>query len=180
MKKMAKTSKLTTYLAGPMEGVSANNAIEWRDRILPKLMEYFGDNIDIVDPCKTEGSKLEGLIDEGTDLKDSKKIMKGWKDTGKWNCFDKAMKKIRQEDLHAVYNSDFIIFYLDSNVIMGGTVSELEHAYDWGIPIYAVINEVSKLNSWVLGTVRQGGTYYPNFSQLLDAVCEDFKEFKKK
>lgn len=179
MRRMVKKSKLATYLAGPMEGVSAGNAEEWRDRIAPKLVDYFGDKLDIVDPCRTESAKLEGLMEPGTDLKDSKKIMKGWKESGKWVQFDKAMKRIRDDDLLAVKRSDFVIVYLDFNVIMGGTISEVEHAYDWGIPIYAVIKEVSKANSWVLGTVRYGGSYYPNFNQLLEAVFEDFKEFKK-
>jgi len=179
LEKMAVRDKVVTYLAGPMEGVTADNAVEWRDRITPKLKEFFGDNIITVDPCKTESAKLEGLVEEGMDLKDSKKIMKGWKDTGKWRQFDTAMKRIREADLKAVRDSDFIIVYLDFKIIMGGTISEVEHAYDWGIPIYAVIKEPSAANSWVLGTVRQGGRYFPNFTQLLEAVTKDYVRFKK-
>jgi nucleoside 2-deoxyribosyltransferase len=177
--KTAKKESLICYLAGPMEGTSAENAIEWRDRITPKLNEYFGNKLEVIDPCKTESAKLGDLIEPGTDLKDTKKIMKGWKESGKWDKFDKAIYSIIVEDLWAVQKSDFLIVYLDFDIQMGGTISELTYALLHRTPVYAIIKDpVSKINSWVLGMVRHTGKYYPNFTQLIDDVFEDYREFK--
>ena len=175
----AKKENIILYLAGPMEMNSTESAVEWRDRISPKLVEYFGNKVEIIDPCKTESSKLGDLIEPGTDLKDTKKIMKGWKESGKWDKFDKAIHRIIVEDLWAVQKSDLVIIYLDFEVQMGGTISELTYALLHRVPVYAVIKDpVSKINSWILGMVRLTGKYYPNFTQLLEDLFKDYKEFK--
>ena len=175
----AKIPTLTTYLAGPMEAISASDATQWRDRITPKLVEYFGNKIDIIDPCKTEGLKLQGIVPDGTDLKDTKKIMKGWKASGCYEKLDLAMKRIIQFDLEAVRKSDFVIFYLDFEVKMGGTISELTVAHERNISTYSVINgNITEANTWILEMARLAGRTFPNFHQLLEAIQEDYKEYK--
>lgn len=170
---------LTTYLAGPMESISAENATQWRDRITPKLSEFFGNNINIIDPCKTEGVKLQGIVPDGTDLKDTKKIMRGWKASGCYEKLDIAMKNIIQFDLEAVRSSDFVIFYLDFEVQMGGTISELTVAHERNIPTYSVLHgNTTDANTWILEMARLSGRTFPNFSQLLDTLQENYKEFK--
>jgi hypothetical protein len=180
-KRDAKIERLTCYLAGPMEKVSDESATAWRERIAPKLVEYFGDNIEIVDPCKTEGIKLQGLIPEDSDLKDTKKLMKGWKASGCYEKFDEAIKRIIQADLEVVRRCDFVIFFLDFEAKMGGTISELTVAHERNIPTYTVTyDNVTDANSWILGMARLSGRIFPNFNQLLDALFEDCKEYKKK
>lgn len=179
-----------TYLCGPMEDIP-DGGIQWRDRITPKLIEYFGDDIVIQDPCRMENDKLKGFVDADTPLEKVKEILQGWRQGGHWDKFDPAMEKIIDMDLECVEKSDFIILFLkfkDKNgkkVQMGGTISELTYAYRHRIPIYAVTyNTVSEENSWIVRMSRgktkavEQRKIYPNFAQALEAIKEDYKEFK--
>jgi hypothetical protein len=172
--------KKSTYLAGPMEAITEKEATNWRDRITPKLMELF-PGIAIVDPCKTESSKLQGVIpDNELGVDDTKTLLKKWKKSGQWDKFDAAIKAIIKADLDAVQNSDFIIVFLDFKAGMGGTISELTIAHHHKIPIYAVCYDpISECNSWVIGMCRHGGKVLPNFSQALEAIEIDFKKKKE-
>ena len=175
----AKKIKIYTYLAGPMEAVP-DGGVQWRDRITPKLVDFFGDKIDIQDPCKSEGTKLKAFIDEKTDVKDIKKILKGWKESGHWEKFDPAIEAIIETDLQCVDRSAFIIVFLDFKYQMGGTISEITQAYRHRVPIYAVCyDKASDANSWILGMCRLGGVVYPNFAQAVEAITNDFKDYKK-
>ena len=187
---MANGHTLKTYLAGPMEDIP-DGGIQWRDRITPKLIEYFGDKIVIQDPCKMEPDKLKGYVDPNVPLAEVKAVLQGWRQGGHWDKFDPAMEKIIDMDFDCVEGSDFIILFLKfkdkdgKKVQMGGTISELTYAYRHRIPIYAVTyNTVSEENSWIVRMSRgrtkavEQRKIYPNFAQALDAIKEDYKDFK--
>jgi hypothetical protein len=177
-KREAKPEKIVVYLAGPMEAVP-DGGTQWRDRITPKLIEYFGANIEIIDPCKSEATKLKGIVPDNADVNYVKNAMKGWKASGDYEKFDAAVKRIIEFDLEAVRRSDFIIFYIDFTVQMGGTISELTVTHERNKHAYFVKNgNVTTANSWILGMSRASGLFYPNFTQLFESVCEDYKEFK--
>jgi len=177
-KREAKPEKIVVYLAGPMEAVP-DGGTQWRDRITPKLVEYFGANIEIIDPCKSEATKLKGIVPDDADVGYVKNAMKGWKASGDYEKFDAAVKRIIEFDLEAVRRSDFLIFYLDFEVQMGGTISELTVAHERNKHTYFVKNgNVTTANSWILGMARATGLFYPNFTQLLEGVEEDFKPYK--
>jgi len=181
---------LKVYLAGPMEDIP-DGGIQWRNRITPKLIEYFGDRIVIQDPCRMENDKLKGFVDPNTPLEKVKEVLQGWRQGGHWDKFDPAMEKIIDMDFDCVEKSDFIILFLKfkdrdgKKVQMGGTISELTYAYRHRIPIYAVTyNTISEENSWIVRMAR-GKTkaigdrkIYPNFAQALEAIKEDYREFK--
>jgi len=187
---MAHEHILKTYLAGPMEDIP-DGGIQWRDRITPKLIEYFGENIIVQDPCRMENDKLKGFVDPDTPLEKVKEVLQGWRQGGHWDKFDPAMERIMDMDLECVEKSDFIIIFLKfkddkgKKIQMGGTISELTYAYRHRIPIYAVTyNPISESNSWIIRMAR-GKTkpidqrkIYPNFTQTLEAIKEDYKEFK--
>lgn len=168
--------KRVCYLCGPMEAVTEADATNWRDRVTPKLKEIFSD-IEIIDPCKTEASKLKGILPDDIKVDDVKAKLKGWKQSGCWEKFDAAIKAIIKADLDAVDASDFILVFLDFKVVMGGTISELTTAYKHRVPIYAVTyDNISDSNSWIVGMCRLGGKIYPNFNQALEAIEADFKK----
>ena len=175
-------NNLIIYLAGPMEDV-LDNGTQWRDRITLQLKELFGNKIEIQDPTKSEGEKI-GLGDECLTVSQAKEKMHGWKSSGCYEKFDPASKAIIDTDIACVDRGTFIIAYLKfknkkgDKVQMGGTIGELQHAYDHNIKIYAVCyDNVTDMNTWVLGIVRnKGNKLYKNFSQLLEAIKEDYKE----
>lgn len=182
--------KLVMYEAGPMEDIP-DGGVQWRDRITPKLIEYFGDNIVVQDPCKMEPDKLKGYVDPNVPLAEVKAVLQGWRQGGHWDKFDPAMEKIIDMDFDCVEKSDFIILFLKfkdakgKKVQMGGTISELTYAYRHRIPIYAVTyNTVSEENSWIVRMARgktkavEDRKIYPNFAQVLEAIKEDYKDFK--
>jgi len=181
---------LKVYLAGPMEDIP-DGGIQWRNRVTPKLIEYFGDKIVIQDPCRMENDKLKGFVDPNTPLEKVKEVLQGWRQGGHWDKFDPAMERIIDMDFDCVERSDFIILFLKfknkdgKKVQMGGTISELTYAYRHRIPIYAVTyNTVSEENSWIVRMARgktkaiEQRKIYPNFAQVLEAIKEDYKEFK--
>jgi len=182
--------KLITYLCGAMEDIP-DGGVQWRDKITPELIEYFGDKIIIQDPCKMENEKLKGYVDPSVPLEKVKEVLQGWRQGGHWDKFDPAMERIIDMDLDCVEKSDFIILFLkfhDSKgkkVQMGGTISELSYAYRHRIPIYPVVLEsVFDKNSWIVRMARgktktiEDRKIYPNFTQALEAIKEDYKEFK--
>lgn len=187
---MANTKSLTVYLAGPMEDIP-DGGVQWRDRITPKLIEYFGDRIIVQDPCKMENEKLKGFVDPDIPLDKVKEVLQGWRQGGHWDKFDPAIEHIIDMDLDCVEKSNFIIIFLrftnhqGKKIQMGGTISELSYAYRHRIPIYAVTyNTISECNSWIIRMARgktkviEDRKIYPNFAQALEAIKEDYKEFK--
>jgi len=182
--------KLVTYYCGPMEDIP-DGGIQWRDKITPELIEYFGSKIIIQDPCRMENEKLKGYVDPNIPLEKVKEVLQGWRQGGHWDKFDPAMERIIDMDLDCVEKSDFIIVFLKfhddkgKKVQMGGTISELSYAYRHRIPIYTVVKEsIFDKNSWIVRMGR-GKTksidqrkIYPNFTQALEAIKEDYKEFK--
>jgi len=170
-----------------------DGGIQWRDRTTPKLIEYFGDGIIVQDPCKMEPDKLKGFVDPNVPLAKVKEVLQGWRQGGHWDKFDPAMENIIDMDFDCVEKSDFIILFLkfkDKNgkkIQMGGTISELTYAYRHRIPVYTVTyNTVSEENSWIVRMARgktkaiEQRKIYPNFSQALEAIKEDYKTFKAK
>lgn len=182
--------KLITYLCGAMEDIP-DGGVQWRDKITPELVEYFGSKIIIQDPCKMENEKLKGYVDPSIPLEKVKEVLQGWRQGGHWDKFDPAMERIIDMDLECVEKSDFIIIFLKfkdakgKKVQMGGTISELTYAYRHRIPIYAVTyNTISECNSWIIRQARgktkaiEDRKIYPNFAQALEAIKEDYKDFK--
>jgi hypothetical protein len=171
-----------TYLAGPMEDV-ADGGVQWRDRITPQLIELFGDRITVQDPTKSEGEKI-GLGDESLTVVEAKDKMHGWKSSGHWDKFDVASKTIIEADINAVDRSKFIISFLKfkdkkgNKVQMGGTIGEMQHAYDHNIKIYTICyDNATDMNTWVLGLARnKGNKIFKSFNKALEAIKEDYKD----
>ena len=172
--------KFHTYLCGPMEAVREKEATNWRDKVTPKLVEIFKDQIEIVDPCKTEGEKVASVLPAEMGMDDVKEKIKGWKRSGAWDKFDIAMGAIEKADLAAVAQSTFILAFVDFNVIMGGTLDEIKAARDQKIPVYIVTySAISEANSWNVYKCRMASPHlklYESFAQALAAIEADYKE----
>ncbi|MFX0084222.1 MAG: hypothetical protein ACFFAU_01010 [Candidatus Hodarchaeota archaeon] len=183
-------NKLVVYLGGPMEDLP-DGGTQWRDRVTKELIEYFGDRIKILDPCKMEPEKLEGFIDKDTPLSKIKELLTTWRQSGHWDKFDPAVERIIDVDLDCIKRSDFVIMFLKftdkegNKVQMGGTISELTYAYRHRIITYSVTyNTVSKCNSWIVRMARgrtkpiEQRKIYHNFTQVIEDIKKDYKEFK--
>jgi len=176
------TKKLVTYLAGPIEDVEDSGS-GWRDRLTPQLIEIFGSRLMIQDPTKNEGAKI-GLEDEIISISEAKRRLNGWKNSGHYDKFDQAVKCIIDTDISMIRACDFIIAFLKfrtskEKVIMGGTIGELQHAYDHNIRIYSVCyDNIADMNCWVLGLTRsKGNQLFKSFNQLLEALKTDYKDY---
>lgn len=154
-----------TYLIGAMEHVK-DGGTTWRDKIKKWLR---AEKIDLIidDPCETEPEKT------GYDIHESKTKAYGWKRSGSWEEFDAMFDKIIKADLECVVEADFLILYLNPNDRVGGTVSELQKAYDLSIPVYCYLDgAVSEVNSWVLRLIRKNGKIFKTWEELIYQVKE--------
>lgn len=160
-------AQLVTYLAGSIQDIK-DGGVYWRDKITPKLTEL---GIIVNDPCKSECNHAFGAT-----IVESREQLKKMKRSGNFEAFDEHMRRIIQDDLKKVTESNFIIVYWSNEYKHGGTIHEIVHAWQNHIPIYMICyDSKTDMNDWVLALVRQNGIIFENFSQAVDHIKETYK-----
>lgn len=149
------------YLAGAMQD-SADSGVGWRERLTPKL-EYLG--FVVYNPCKSEANLADGT------LEDAKEVLGGWLASGQKDKFIEHMRKVREDDLRMVRESELLIVYLDHEQRPGGTIAEMHEAFTRKIPLYVMSRDPLKVfNHWILATIWDGGELFDSWASLLEAV----------
>lgn len=110
---MNKLNNMVTYVAGPID-FALDNGVGWRKELKPWL-ENLG--VKVLDPT----DKPEGLIDEQAENLHRRRQLK---EQGRYYELSQLMKRIRCVDLRMCDKCDFVIIYLDLDVIMTGTIEE--------------------------------------------------------
>lgn len=155
------------YLAGSIQD-SRDLGVGWRDKVTPKL-EAIG--ITVLDPTKSEANLGTG---DGT-ISGTQDCLNGWLASGNIELFREHMRKVREDDLRMVHDSDFLIVYLDFNRKIGGTIVEIHEAFINKIPIYAVCYDPKKdWNHWLLSTILDGGELFDSWGALLDSLEQKY------
>jgi hypothetical protein len=163
--------KITTYLAGSIQDTKDGGTL-WRDKLTPKL-EALG--ITVLNPCKSECNN-----ELGADILASRDQLRKYKRSGNFESFDEQMRKIIQDDLRQVTESNFLVVYWNNEYKHGGTVHEVAHAWNLHIPVYLVNYEpLTEMNDWILALVRQNGQIFENFGQLVDFIQTRYKQETK-
>lgn len=155
----------TVYLSGPIEAAKDYGG-GWRSKITPKLHKM---GFIVHDPSALEKVKT------GYDVDKAVRIIKKLKKKNK-KAFLKLVKRIQDFDIKLARESDFLIVYMPSNIISGGTVSEIWDAFIIPKllktpvkPIFLVTDNELKVSSWVLCTVyRTKGKVFSSFYKLLN------------
>jgi nucleoside 2-deoxyribosyltransferase len=153
------------YLAGAIQD-STDSGIGWRDRLTPKL-EQLGWSV--YNPCKSEANLADGTLDQ------AKETMANWIASGQRELFVTHMRAIRKDDLRMVKESSVVIVYLDQKQKPGGTIAEMQVAFDSGIPLYVMSRDALKdMNHWVLSLIWDGGYLFDSWTALIDAIERNY------
>lgn len=133
----------TVYLVGPIDKCPDSGA-PWRNEITPHL-EKLG--IRVFNPLKKP--IMIGLEDD-----DSRSDRQQLKIDGKLDKFSKLMRTIRHADLRMVDKSDFLIVYMDLNIVMCGTMEEIVTCNKTKKPILIFCKQ-GKLSipDWIYGMI---------------------------
>lgn len=159
--------KLTTYLAGSIQDIK-DGGVYWREKLHPKLSAL---GINVLDPCKSECNTALG-----SNILESREQIKKFKRSGNLGAFDEHMRRIIQDDLRQVTESNFLIVYWSNEYKHGGTIHEIVAAWQLHIPIYMVCYDAkTDMNDWILALVRTTGRVFDNFGQLVDFLQEQYK-----
>jgi hypothetical protein len=159
--------KLTTYLCGSIQDCK-DGGVFWRDKLTPKLQAL---GITVLNPCQSECNTTLG-----TTILESREQMKKFKRAGNFEAFDEQIRKIIQDDLRQVTESNFLIVYWNNEYRHGGTVHEIVQAWQLHIPTFVVCYDAkTEMNDWILGLVRQNGQIFENFGQFMDFIEVRYK-----
>jgi len=149
------------YLAGPMDRVSEEDAIGWRNYVTEELKSY---NVTVYDPTKkpTDFAPEIGLKEHRQELIREKK----------YDQLSKLMKPIVRYDLRLVDRCDFVIVYIDTEVHLAGTYHEVVIALSQRKPVLAVIKQ-GKNNCpyWWFGCLKHE-TIFSSFQDLFKYLEE--------
>lgn len=145
------------YLCGAMDKAQ-NNGEGWRNALTP-FLEKLG--IVIFNPC-------DKPIQEARETPDDRVIRDGLLNENDYDTVVEQVKVIRHVDLRMVDASDFLIVYLDLDILMCGTWEELFWANRMKRPVLVVCRQ-GKLNipHWLFGTIPH------------DHIFNDFDELKQ-
>ena len=126
------------YLAGPMAGLTIEEATKWRNAFQVTMGRAF----EFINPCRNK----EDLIEFGPLGKD-----------GHEDSFMGSDKVIFARDSHDVKTCDAVFaYFLNSPGVSVGTLMELGMAHAWGKPIISVVAKGSPYDHLF---VRQASLY---------------------
>ena len=137
---------MITYVCGPIDDVSNDEATIWRNKITIFLKSM---GVGVIDPTK------KPLKDNFPEL-ESKEFRKAMKRQGRYNELGEVFRKyIRQPDLRACDKVDFLIAYLDLSKVICGTWEEIFECNRSKKPILVVIKQGKEsCPDWLLGTIE--------------------------
>lgn len=120
------TYRPRVYLAGPMAGLTLEEAREWRFAITCQLDRTF----EFLDPCRNKESLSTTVYDGVLDKH------------GNPEHFMCDGKTVFERDTHDIARSDaLLVNFLGSKQVSVGTIMELGMAYCGGIPVVVVMDD---------------------------------------
>lgn len=148
-----------TYLAGSID-CCPNLGADWREYITPHLQEL---GVKVINPLNKPivGFNFEGDME-------CRLGRKQWKTDGEYDRLSNYMKKIRSDDLRCVDKSDFLIVYLDMNIIFAGTSEEISLANRQKKPILIVCKQGKEhIPDWFYGMIPHE-LFFSTFDECIE------------
>jgi nucleoside 2-deoxyribosyltransferase len=148
------------YLAGSIDGLTYEQATDWRIYFTKILKKRFADKIEILDPTK----KYQDGSFQAEDTLDLK------------NFSQEDADAIFIKDIEMLLNTDLIIAYMQERSANIGTIYEIGFAHAKGIPVIARIDNHVKYHCFV-----RNSTYMicEGMDDLLIASIEKIKKINK-
>ncbi|MHB8281270.1 MAG: nucleoside 2-deoxyribosyltransferase [bacterium] len=152
--------KIKIYLAGSIDGLTYEQATDWRIHFTKTLKKRFADKIEILDPTK----KYQDGTFSADDILDLK------------NFSQEEADDIFVKDIKMLSDTDLIIAYMQAQSANIGTIYEIGYAYAKKIPIIARIDNHIKHHCFV-----KNSTYMicEGMDDLLISSMEKIKEIGK-
>ena len=149
---------LTAYLIGPIES-AVDHGVGWRTGLKPKLEQI---NIKSINPIDYWNDK-ELDIEQGHNIIHWHRLLKDWPNFLRW------MDDIWSKNEPWVYKSDFLIAHFSEGDVLGGTIREMQIAFDLCKPMFLVYTgDINKVNCHVLHLVLKWGRIFTNFDELIE------------
>jgi hypothetical protein len=146
------------YLIGSIE---YGDAETWRNQVTKAFNEM---NIRCYDPLN------KPFILDFDETPAFRANMIKWRDEGKYDKLSKHMKQIRISDLSLVDKSDFLICYIDLDVLTIGSWEEFFQANKLKRPIFLIIKQgKKKCPTWIFGTIPHK-YIYDSIEQAVDMI----------
>jgi len=158
--------KKIAYLVGPIEGV-LDHGRGWREEIAQKLL---GLGIGSLDPTK---ASIE--IGDGLDVAFRRQAVEAAREARDWEKVLSIMEKVWEYNEGAVKASDFLAAYFPEKVSGGGTLREMQKAFDYGKPVYLVCGlDPSSINTHILHMVLKRGKIFSTFDELIEFLKKEY------
>ncbi len=159
------------YLSGPIDKAEDHGEV-WRERISQVLQEKY--KAKVYNPLKKpfkEANENDWRFNRWH-----------WKENGEYKRLAEVMKEVRHYDLRLVDKADFGIFYINTDIIMCGTLEEL-FTMNWQHkPCLVVCEQTRKgLMDWVFGAINTQ-FLFDNFSDMFEYLdyVNSSKDFDNK
>ena len=146
MEKINRLKGQISYISGPIDDVTSDEATMWRNEITVFLKSM---GVGVIDPMK---KPLKDIMPE----LESREYRRKLKQLGQYHKLAGLFKTfIRQPDLRACDKADFLIAFLDLTKVMCGTWEEIFECNRSKKPVLVVV-EQGKENcpDWLLGTIE--------------------------
>ncbi len=151
--------KKTAYLIGPIEGAS-DYGKGWRESVVPRLAAF---GIGVFDP--TGNVVLGGT----SDIYERREKVDNAKKSHDWTLFTSLMDDIWRWNHEAVLGSDFLIAHFPERPAMGGTLREMQKAFDYEKPVYLVYeSDPVSINAHVLHMILKRGAIFTSFDEFFE------------
>lgn len=143
MDSLNKLRGMQTYLVGPIDNVTDEEATQWRVDMSTFLKSM---GVGVLNPC----NKPMSTHGETPEFKHQ---VQSLKDAGDFDEASNLMKPICSVDLRMTDKSDFIVAHLDMNAKMCGSIWELAVARISKKPVLIHVSAgKASLSNWLFGT----------------------------
>jgi nucleoside 2-deoxyribosyltransferase len=143
MNNLNKLWGMKAYLCGPMDRAK-DGGIDWRRNITPFLQNL---GVVILDPT-------DKPIDIGLEDIENRQYRKELKQAGNYDALSEQIRTLRVVDLRMIDISDFIIVYLNNDIVSCGTYEELFWANRMKKPILIMCEQgKNECPDWLFGVL---------------------------
>lgn len=151
------------YLIGAMD-LAPDQGKNWREDIRCRSKQS-GLKIKYFDPTK----KVKGLKQE---VKAELLLTKKLRESGNWDELSKFMKVVVRQDHRCIDISDFVIFYLDTDIHTCGSYFEFRAAMSQKKPYFLISNGgKEKVPSWLFG-IMDHNFIFPDVQSVISNLVK--------
>lgn len=148
----------TVYLIGAIDRAPDEGA-GWRQILQKQLRKRYGCNVY---------NPLEKPIQTGIEDEKSRIQRRQWKESGEYDKLSAEVKIIRRVDLRMVDKADFMVCYIDLNVVFCGTMEEISLANRQKKPIIIFCKQGKKnIPDWLFGMLPHE-MFFDNIDQVIE------------